>query len=143
MVFNEFGFTPGILNRLVTVPYFHHNVGDIYDPSHPTLGNTNLKCTGGNLELIDNFGRNGLSDGNQNGSVLDWLFVQDLDQDVRMGFIGDFTCNGTTVTKANTRFNWPECKLFQISPISERPICYSTEALKYAQTASFFAIVLT
>ena len=36
-----------------------------------------------------------------------------------------------------------KCRIFQISPISKRPICYSTEALKYAQTACFFNIIVT
>ena len=44
IIFEEFGFTPGILNRLVTKPYFHHNKGDVYNPSDPFLGNTNAKC---------------------------------------------------------------------------------------------------
>lgn len=60
-----------------------------------------------------------------------------------MGFISDFTCNGSVVTSVTERFEWKECLIYQISPISERPICYSTEALKYVQTAGFFAIVAT
>ena len=31
----------------------------------------------------------------------------------------------------------------QISPISNQPVCFSTEALKYTQTAFLFAIVTT
>jgi len=53
IVFDDFGFTPGILNRLVSKPYFHHNKGDIYDPTSPTLGNSNVKCDGGDLVMLD------------------------------------------------------------------------------------------
>lgn len=39
--------------------------------------------------------------------------------------------------------DWSPCRVYQISPISNRPVCYSTEALKYAQTGFFFGIVVT
>jgi hypothetical protein len=38
----DFGFTAGMLHRIIQVPYFRHNPSDIYDPEHPTLGNTNV-----------------------------------------------------------------------------------------------------
>ena len=79
IVFEEFGFNPGILNRLVTKPYFHHNKGDVYDPTDPFLGNTNVKCEGGNLVMIDSMGKTSLEDGNLKGAVLDWLFTTDID----------------------------------------------------------------
>lgn len=75
IVFDEFGFSPSILNRLVSRPYFHHNEGDIYDPSSPTLGNTNVRCDGNDLVLIDDMGKNELEDGTEKGNILDWLFV--------------------------------------------------------------------
>lgn len=53
VVFNEFGFSPSIVNRLLTVPYFPHNKFDIYDETSPTLGNTNLKCEGDILKSND------------------------------------------------------------------------------------------
>lgn len=78
VTFNQFGFSPTILNRLLIVPYFHHNPTDIYDPAHPTLGNTNLKCDGATLTEKDGFGRPPASEGNYSGSTLDWLFLADL-----------------------------------------------------------------
>lgn len=79
IVFDEFGFSPGILNRLVTKPYFHHNNGDVYDPSHPYLGNTNVKCEGDNLVMRDDKDKTSLEVDNLNGAVLDWLFTTDID----------------------------------------------------------------
>ena len=60
---------------MVSRPYFHHNEGDIYDPTSPTLGNTNIRCQGNDLVLIDDMDKNELEDGNEKGNILDWLFV--------------------------------------------------------------------
>lgn len=109
VVFNEFGFSPGILYRLIVKPYFHHNDGDIYNPLHPTLGNTNLICENGNLTLKDSMGKSANSDGKLQGYVVDWLFTQDTEQDLRMGYISDFTCSGNVVTSVKPRFVWGEC----------------------------------
>lgn len=77
VVFNEFGFKPSTLYRLITKPYFHHNPGDVYDASSPTLGNSNLTCDNGNLTLVDDFGKTESIDGSLHGYVLDWLFTKD------------------------------------------------------------------
>eukprot|EP00034_Subulatomonas_tetraspora_P000207 GABW01000294.1.p3 GENE.GABW01000294.1~~GABW01000294.1.p3 ORF type:complete len:63 (-),score=0.08 GABW01000294.1:224-412(-) len=37
--------------------------------------------------------------------------------------------------------DWSPCKEFHMSPVSFRPVCYSTEALKYAQTSFFTGVV--
>ena len=139
IVFDEFGFSPQILNRIVTVPFMHHNRDDTYDPTHPFLGNTNVKCSGGDLVLIDSFGKTSLEKDGVMGSVLDWLFTTDKEQDLRMGYLdNDCSNNG-----AKAHFDWGPCEIFQISNISKMPVCFSTEALKFAQTASFVSIVLT
>ncbi len=141
IVFDDFGFTPKILNRLVQRPYFHHNKGDKYDPSSPTLGNTNVKCdSDGDLVMLDDFDNQNLDDGNLKGNVLDWLFTNDIEQDVRMGFLKNNCASGGI---AKERFDWGDCKIHQISPISKMKVCFSTEALKYAQTSGFVSIVLT
>lgn len=79
IVFEEFGFSPSILNRLVTKPYFHHNRGDVYDPDDIFLGNTNVKCTGDVLEMIDDKDKTSLEVDDLKGAVLDWLFTTDID----------------------------------------------------------------
>lgn len=39
-------------------------------------------------------------------------------------------------------FNWSRCRTYQISPVSNAPVCYSTEALKYGQSAFLFGLVI-
>lgn len=109
VVFNEYGFAPSTVNGLILIPYFHHNPIDIYDPTSPTLGNTNLKCENGNLKSKDNFGRSEVNKGNQNGNGLDWLFLSDIYQDLRMGYIDKFVCNGDQVVSVTPRFQWKTC----------------------------------
>lgn len=54
-----------------------------------------------------------------------------------------YTCNdssGKAVYTPNLVFS--ECKIYQISPYTNRPVCYSTEAAKYAQSAYFYGAVV-
>lgn len=39
------------------------------------------------------------------------------------------------------QIKWGECKIQQISPITNLPVCYTTQAAKYAQTAYFLGVV--
>jgi sodium/potassium-transporting ATPase subunit alpha len=39
--------------------------------------------------------------------------------------------------------NYSPCKVYQISPYTNRPVCYTTEAAKYAQSAFFFGVVIS
>ena len=73
-------------------------------------------CDGSVLKSKNNFGRNAIEEGNLIGNTLDWLFVQDKDQDIRMGFIKDFKCekdvNGNfIVSKVTPKFIWKSCDL--------------------------------
>lgn len=142
VVFNEFGFNPGMLSKLIFVPYFQHNKLDVYDPSHPTLGNTNLICENNVLKSKDYFGKSTIEKDNMVGSNVDWLFLTDLYQDLRMGYFSNFSCEGNVVKAVTSRFNWIRCSIPQISPISNRYVCYSTEALKYSQSSFFLSIVI-
>ena len=118
IVFDEFGFSPSILNRIVLKPYFHHNAGDVFNPNHPFQGNTNVRCQNGDLVLIDDKDKIAVEDGNLLGSMLDWLFTTDMEQDLRLGFL-----QNNCPTGASNRYSWGDCKVFQISPISKKPIC--------------------
>lgn len=117
---------------------------DVYDPNVPYYGNTNLKanCSDGNnyLDFIDPDTEGVDLGGTGDGKVLDWLFTVHMDQDLRMGFV-EIDCDSNLKVKQSITFG--ECLVFQISPISNRPVCYTTEALKYAQTSFFFSIVIT
>lgn len=141
LVMNDFGFPPGSLLGLISVPYLHHNPGDVFDPNHRFLGNTNVKCDGNILKNINPTGRESINTDTINGHTLDWLFTQDINQDTRMGFL-DYSCANND-EKATSLIKFSKCSVFQISPISGRPICFTTEALKYGQTSFFFSVVIT
>ena len=147
LVMSDFGFSPASLIRIITKPYLPHNDGDVYDPTHPFFGNTNVKCNSSKeLMAINAPDKDKINDDSLKilGYTLDWLFTTDISQDTRMGFLnnncGSTDANGIKVTHL---INFSPCKIFQISPISGRPVCFSTEALKYAQTSFFFSIVIT
>ena len=142
IVMEEFGFKPQSLFYLIPKPYLRHNAGDVYDVTAPFYGNTNVECSGGKLSVINTYGKTELDNDTLAGTVLDWLFLNDRHQDLRMGYIepeGD--CSATGTVKPSIEFN--TCEVFQVSPISGRPVCFSTEALKYAQTSFFFSICFT
>lgn len=145
LVMNDFGFSPGNLLGLITKPYLHHNPGDVYNPNDEFFGNTNAECKNGILQVINApKDRDQIEDESLKiiGYTLDWLFTLDISQDLRMGYLSN-NCSATTGPKVGHQFDFTKCNNFQISPFSGRPICYSTEALKYAQTSFFFSIVIT
>jgi len=124
-----------------------HNNADTYDETKLYFGNTNVAvdCSDPSNPAIYTINTGGFTiqetNANNSGVVLDWLFTSHINQDTRMGFIQADCENTTTYVKHLFRFN--ECLVKQISPITNRPVCYSTEALKYAQTSFFFSIVAT
>ena len=141
IIMNCFGFSPGALVRLASQPYFSHNPGDTYDPRQPFFGNTNVQCVEGVLTYFEDYGRDHREKDNLHGVNIDWLYTLDQDQDLRMGFL---KLNGPCAPENIVpTIAFEECKVMQISPVSKRPVCYSTEALKYAQTAFFFSIVFS
>ena len=142
LVMNDFGFTPGSLIGLISKPYLHHNPGDVYDPNHPFLGNTNVKCDGSILKSINPSPREEINSSTTHGFTLDWLFTTDINQDTRMGFLSH-NCGSGSAIKSTPLIDFAKCNVFQISPISGRPVCFTTEALKYGQTSFFFSIVIT
>ena len=142
LVMNDFGFTPYSLVGLISKPYLPHNPGDVYDPSHPYFGNTNVECVNGILKSISPPDRDEINKDNVEGFTLDWLFTTDINQDTRMGFLSN-NCSSSSGILVSNLLDFAKCNVFQISPISGRPVCFTTEALKYAQTSFFFSIVIT
>ena len=37
---------------------------------------------------------------------------------------------------------WGDCKVYQLSPYSNKPICYTTEAVKYGSSSYFYGVVI-
>lgn len=143
VVMNDFGLPPKSLNGLVLRPFMEHNAYDIYDNTKLYWGNSNVvaDCSNPNdPQLYLKSGSETSSDG-VHGVILDWLFTNHLYQDLRMGFIQPDCTNTVTYVKSSITFG--TCNVHQISPLTDRPVCYSTEALKYAQTSFFFSIVAT
>lgn len=141
IIMEEFGLSPGNVVGILKNPYFLHNPEDVYDPSKPYFGNTNVACENGTLKSLNigdsiEYTKEGLD-----GVSLDWLFTTHKDQDIRLGYL---KFSGTCVVENIIQsVEYTNCEVFQISPVSKRPVCYSTEMLKYAQTSFFFAIVLS
>lgn len=140
IIMQDFGFNPTSLIFLLNKDYIEHNPGDIYDPNDSTFGNTNFQC-----ELSDDgsWVPRSIMENKEGGyepTAVDWLFLNDRRQDLRMGFL---ECDDEG--RPEERFpQWTElCINYQVSMISGRMICWSTEALKYAQTSFFFSIVIT
>lgn len=144
MVMNDFGFPPATLIGLIARVYFPHNRYDSYNPSLPFNGNTNVKCEGDMLVLINEGAFSG--EEKDKGKILDWLFLNHAAQDTRMGLLSDkenTICTAGEFVANKVQIEFGKCNVFQISPITKNPVCYSTEALKYAQTSFFFSIVIT
>jgi sodium/potassium-transporting ATPase subunit alpha len=104
---------------------------DVYDPYRPDHGNTKIgdicaAMTGSEYDIPDDFRER-----------VDWQYLLHATVDLRNTLV---KCDGFgSVIPA---FEWGECYIKQLSPITHVPVCYTTEALKYAQTSGFFAIVI-
>ena len=144
----DFGMNVYQMFNVILKPYYPHNPSDVYDPNHPFLGNTNVKIgadpTENNevaIELINSSNTKGRlqnDEWKEGPRILDWLFTVHLEQDLRMGFLELNEAKNGVIEN----INWTPCRVYQVSPISHRPVCYSTEALKYAQSGFYFGIVI-
>jgi len=133
VVMRDFGFPLIELLGLSTQKGFKPNAGDIFDPNAPYYGNTSQEfrnyCTdcwnGGNCD-ISNF------------DTPSWLDNSDNEIDLRLWYLKCIPGGGVerTVMLEN-------CRVKQISPISNVPVCFTPDALKYAQTAFFISIVIS
>lgn len=68
---------------------------------------------------------------------IDWLYTNHAYNDIRNNYI---ECDGKGAVQTNREFS--ECRVRMLSPITDLPVCHTTELLKYAQTSFFFAIVI-
>jgi sodium/potassium-transporting ATPase subunit alpha len=138
ITFNEFGFPARNLINLIHRPIFPHNPFDVYSPSHPFLGNTASFCDGPNLRTF--IPTNPLAQNRRNndyGWTTDWTLERHGHQDLRVALL-----TSNCPTGAREPFEWGTCWNFQISPITNTPVCYTTEAHKYAQSAYFASVVM-
>ena len=124
VVMNDFGFPPGILFGLSQKKAVLPKDDDVYNPSLANLGNSNLPTScGPNIKAPDT-------------DIVDWLSNGNGKKDLRMAYT---KCeNGRFVSEVN----FGPCLVGDVSPISNKRICYTTDALKYAQTSYFVGVVL-
>jgi sodium/potassium-transporting ATPase subunit alpha len=142
----DFGFNVYQCFYIILKAYYPHNTTDTFinDPAL-FFGNSNIETFKNDagkwdLRLKDAETPGALVDSNNKvgARLVDWLYTVHMDQDLRMGYLQ--IDENTGVVSASQQFS--PCRVYQISPISNRPVCYSTETLKYAQTAYYFAIVM-
>jgi sodium/potassium-transporting ATPase subunit alpha len=116
VVMNDYGFKPGTLFGLALEEGTEPNSGDTYNPSLPQKGNTNF----GSGEDTFDFNTDG-----------------DNHIDLRLYFF------------SHDASDWSECRWDDSAPkwwrenlVEDVPICYSSEALRYAQCAYLVSIVI-
>ena len=135
---------PRSCSEYISKDYYPHNPSDIFNPTHPFLGNTNARLNmfqgSIRLEIIDVSGDQPFLDPTDpaQGVMLDWLYGVHSSQDVRMGFLAIRPDGGV-----GQNLVYSPCRVYQVNPITHRPVCYTTDAVKYAQTGYFVAQVLS
>jgi sodium/potassium-transporting ATPase subunit alpha len=72
--------------------------------------------------------------------MIDWLYTQHAEIDLRMAALDCILVNGKPVYSQSLEFG--PCKVQQISPYTNKPACYTTEGIKYAQSAYFYGTVI-
>jgi sodium/potassium-transporting ATPase subunit alpha len=80
----------------------------------------------------------GSSDGNT--AMVDWVDITSAKFDLRNTMLNCNVVSGVAVY--SQMITYSSCNVQQISPYTGLPVCYTTEACKYAQTAYFLGIVL-
>lgn len=125
VVANDFGFPPAELQFKANINIYKSNVGDVYNPTSPTFGNTNIgpgtlnsPCSTTSIEMVD------------------WIYTAHSFYDLRMTLLN---CKNGMYSQA---INWGPCNVQQISPFTNLPVCYTTEGIKYAQSAYFYGTVI-
>jgi magnesium-transporting ATPase (P-type) len=106
------------------------NPGDVYNPTHPTFGNTYLQET---------FKTTCPSTSDGNTLMVDWVYMDSSKYDLRMTMLKCSVVGGQA--QFSQKITWGTCNIQQISPMTGLPVCFTTEACKYAQTGYFLGMV--
>lgn len=130
-IMNDFGFLPWGLfykhgKRNALIP----RLEDPFDPFQPNLGNSRVgdlcdEVTGHPYRIQSNLLQR-----------IDWQYLSHSTRDLRNTFI---ECDGFGGVQPH--FQFTTCGVRQLSAVTNLPICYTTEALKYTHTGVFFGIV--
>jgi len=129
-IMNDYGITPGATYQLASITKgFLPKNNDIYDPSED-------QCKG-NSACMESVAANG-KDFMKTATSFDWITNLWNAVDLRLFFVG------------RSVDNWAQCRwrpgddvpdFFMYSNVSKNLICYSLEALFYAQTGYLISIV--
>ncbi len=121
-VLNDYGIPMGTTLFLNQANGYNPLPTDVYNPDNPNYGNSNWGDSSQANQLI-------------------WGLTYQSGVDVRVFFTG------------LTKKDWVQCRwdpqdssipeFYRISPYTNKQICYTPEALLYAQTAYFVAAMLT
>ena len=132
VVANDFGLPPSELLMTANTQIWLPNDGDVFNPSLASFGNTGSVQS----SIANNECKN-----DNNAGMIDWLSTKHSSIDLRLAAL---TCvkgnNGNVYFKPV--IEWGQCKVQQISPATNRPVCYTTEAIKYGQSAYFYGVVI-
>lgn len=112
------------------VPIYKSNDSDVFNPTHPTFGNTKLYA-----ETLGATACPATTD------TVDWVYLVSSNYDLRVTML-ECTKTATGISFTQRIKSWGTCNVQQISPVTNKPVCFTTEACKYAQTAYFVGIVI-
>ena len=126
VVANDFGFPPAELQFKANINIFVPGDNDVYNPSAWNFGNSKLSAT---------------NCSSNSGEMADWIYTVHAKIDLRLAAL---KCNQLTPTIVSYTplIAWGPCHVQQISPFSNKPACYSTEGMKYAQSGYFYGVVI-
>jgi sodium/potassium-transporting ATPase subunit alpha len=128
VVFNDFGFPPSQLMNLANVNIVTSNPTDVYNPTHPTFGNTYIY----NNYVLSSGPYYGYCPGNSPISdpaqgMVDWVYMGSAYSDLRNTMLN---CAGGSPGKSAATFSqlvtWGSCNVQQISPSTNLPVCFTT-----------------
>ena len=125
IVMNDFGFPAFQLLYTNGISIYLHADSDLYNPTSPYFGNSKLAAAGYTK----------CSDFTSNAQLIDWLYSRQASTDLRMSALN---CHEGTPLTFTPIYNYSDCRVQQISPISNRPVCFTSEAVKYAQSSYFY-----
>jgi sodium/potassium-transporting ATPase subunit alpha len=72
--------------------------------------------------------------------MIDWIYTKHAAYDLRMSALS-CTFDGVKAIYSQ-QIAFGTCNIQQISPFSNKPACYTTEGIKYAQSAYFYGVVI-
>lgn len=109
VVANDFGFTPSSLLFSTNTDLILPAPDDAYSETAWNFGNSHLSSTS-----CDN-----------HKEMIDWIYTHHARVDLRMAAV-KCTLDANGLPIYSPIFNFGSCNVYQISPFSNRPVCFTT-----------------